>query len=121
MSNIKIERISSQITRELASIFYEEVHNEILKSVTIVDARVTNDLSMAKVYYTYLGDYDRVVIAEELKNASSFLRTELAKRVDLRNTPELRFVYDESTEYGEHIDEIIEEINNENDEIGEIK
>ncbi len=114
MSNIKLERIASQIVRELSSIFYEEVHNEILKNVTIIDARVTNDLSLAKVYYTFLGDYDKVTIAAELKNASSFLRTELAKRMDLSTTPELRFVYDESTEYGEHIDEIIEEIHNEN-------
>ena len=114
MSNIKLERIASQIVRELSSIFYEEVHNEILKNVTIIDARVTNDLSLAKVYYTFLGDYDKVTIAAELKNASSFLRTELAKRMDLRTTPELRFVNDESTEYGEHIDEIIEEIHNEN-------
>ena len=114
MSNIKLERIASQIVRELSSIFYEEVHNEILKNVTIIDARVTNDLSLAKVYYTFLGDYDKVTIAAELKNASSFLRTELAKRMDLRTTPELRFVYDESTEYGEHIDEIIKEIHNEN-------
>ena len=114
MSNIKLERIASQIVRELSSIFYEEVHNEILKNVTIIDARVTNDLSLANVYYTFLGDYDKVTIAAELKNASSFLRTELAKRMDLRTTPELRFVYDESTEYGEHIDEIIEEIHNEN-------
>ena len=116
MSNVKLERLASQIVRELSKIFYEEVHNEILKSVTIIDAKVTNDLSMAKVYYTFLGDYDKVTIAEELKNASSFLRTELAKKIDVRNTPELRFVYDESTEYGEHIDDIIEEIHNENKE-----
>lgn len=113
MSNIKLQRIASSITRELANIFYEEVHNESLKSVTITDVKVSSDLSLAKVYYTFLGDYEKQEIAEELKNASSFLRCELAKRVDLRNTPELRFVYDESTEYGEHIDEIIEEINNE--------
>lgn len=113
MSNIKLERIASQITRELSSVLYEEVNNEHLKSITIVDTKVTNDLSMAKVYYTFMGDFDKIKIADELKKASSFLRTELAKRIDLRNTPELRFVYDESTEYGEHIDEIIEEINNE--------
>ena len=84
MSNIKLERIASQIVRELSSIFYEEVHNEILKNVTIIDARVTNDLSLAKVYYTFLGDYDKVTIAAELKNASSFLRTELANRIRWR-------------------------------------
>lgn len=112
MSNIKLERIASQMIRELSSIIYEEARNEILKNVTITDAKVTNDLSFAKIYYTFLGE-NRIEIAEELKNASSFLRTELAKKMDLRNTPELRFVYDESTEYGEHIDEIIEEIHNE--------
>ena len=116
MSNIKIQRIASTITKELSKIFYEEVHNEILKNVTIIDTKVTNDLSMAKVYYSYLGDYEKNQIADELKKASSFLRCELAKKIDVRNTPELRFVYDESTEYGEHIDEIIEEIHNEANE-----
>ncbi len=113
MSNIKLQRIASQITRELSQIIYEEARNEILKSVTIVDTKVTNDLSLAKVYYTFLGDYDKITIQEELMNASSFFRSLLANRMDLRTTPELRFVYDESTEYGEHIDEIIEEIHNE--------
>ena len=88
----------------------------MLKSITIVDTKVTNDLSMAKVYYTFLGNYEKQEIQDELKKASSFLRCELAKSIDVRNTPELRFVYDESTEYGEHIDEILEEIHNENKE-----
>ena len=116
MSNIKLERIASQIVRELSSIFYEEVHNEILKNVTIIDARVTNDLSLCKVYYTFYGNYEKNEVQKELANASSFLRGELSKRIDIRNTPELRFVYDESTEYGEHIEEIIEEIHKEANE-----
>ena len=113
MSNVKLQRISSELVRQLSNIFFEDVDNEVLKNVTIVDARVTNDLSMARVYYTYFGDFDRKDMAEELKKASPFLRSELAKRMDLRNTPELRFEFDESTLYGEHIDEIIEEIHNE--------
>lgn len=116
MGSIKQSRIASSITRELSKIFHEEVHNEMLKNITIIDTKVTNDLSMAKVYYTFMGNYEKITIQEELKNASSFLRTELAKKIDVRNTPELRFVYDETTEYGEHIDEIIEEIHNENKE-----
>ena len=114
-SNVKLERIASSITRELSEIFFEEVSNSILKNVTIIDTRVTNDLSLAKVYYTFMGNFDKQQITDELKKASSFLRCELAKRLDIRNTPELRFVYDESTEYGEHIEEIIEEIKSEND------
>ena len=100
MTSIKIQRISS----------------ELLKSVTLMEARVTSDLSMARVYYTYIGDYDRKEMADELKKASPFLRSELAKRMDLRNTPELRFEFDESTLYGEHIDEILQEIHSENRE-----
>ena len=57
-----------------------------------------------------------VIMTEELKKASPFLRSELAKRMDLRNTPELRFEFDESTLYGEHIDEILQEIHSENRE-----
>ena len=116
MGSIKLERISSSILRELSSIIYEEVHNDVIRSVTITDARVTNDLSRCKVYYTFYGNYEKNEVQKELANASSFLRGELSKRIDIRNTPELRFVYDESTEYGEHIEEIIEEIHKEANE-----
>ena len=116
MSNIRLQRIASELIRHLSNILFEEADNEMLKSVTLIEARVTNDLSMAKVYYTYIGDYDRKEMAEELKKASPFLRSELAKSMDLRNTPELRFEFDESTLYGEHIDEIIQEIHSENRE-----
>ena len=116
MSSIKIQRISSELLRHLSNIIFEEVDNEMLKSVTLMEARVTSDLSMARVYYTYIGDYDRKEMAEELKKASPFLRSELAKRIDLRNTPALRCEFDESTLYGEHIDEILQEIHSENRE-----
>ena len=78
MSSIKIQRISSELLRHLSNIIFEEVDNEMLKSVTLMEARVTSDLSMARVYYTYIGDYDRKEMAEELKKASPFLRSELA-------------------------------------------
>ena len=110
MSSIKIQRISSELLRHLSNIIFEEVDNEMLKSVTLMEARVTSDLSMARVYYTYIGDYDRKEMAEELKKASPFLRSELAKRMNLRNTPELIFEIDDSMEYGAKIDSILKEI-----------
>ena len=64
--------------------------------------------------YISTGEILRKEMAEELKKASPFLRSELAKRMNLRTTPELRFEFDESTLYGEHIDEIIQEIHSEN-------
>ena len=72
MSSIKIQRISSELLRHLSNIIFEEVDNEMLKSVTLMEARVTSDLSMARVYYTYIGDYDRKEMTEELKKASPF-------------------------------------------------
>jgi len=112
MSKIKLERIGSHIVRELSSILHDEARNEVLRNVTITAVDVSADISVAKVYYTYLGDYDRAFIDEELKHASSFLRTELAERIDIRHTPELRFYFDESVAYGTNIERILKEINN---------
>ncbi|NLL01923.1 MAG: 30S ribosome-binding factor RbfA [Mollicutes bacterium] len=112
MNKIKLERIGSQITKELSEIIFEEAKSEILKCITITATEVSNDLGLAKVYYTYLGEYDRKYMQDELDNASKYLRTELAERIDIRHTPELRFVYDESIEYGANIEKIIAEIHN---------
>ena len=70
MSSIKIQRISSELLRHLSNIIFEEVDNEMLKSVTLMEARVTSDLSMARVYYTYIGDYDRKEIKKDLNSLS---------------------------------------------------
>ena len=112
MSKVKLERMASQFTREISNIIHSEVKNEVLKSITITDAEVSADLGVAKIYYTFLGDYEKDFVAEELKKASSFLRTELAERLDIRHTPELRFKFDESIAYGTNIERILNEINN---------
>ena len=111
MNRIKLERIGAQILRELSQIIHEEAKNEALQSITITAVDVANDLGSAKVYYTFFGTYERDFIETELKNASSFLRTELAERIDIRHTPELRFVFDQSIEYGTNIERILEEVN----------
>lgn len=110
MSKIKTERIGSQIIKELSEIILEEAKSEILKGVTITAADVTSDLGLAKIYYTYLGDYDKKEVQEELNKASSFLRTELAERMDIRHTPNLRFIFDNSIEYGTNIEKILADI-----------
>ena len=112
--SIKIDRIASQITKELSGIIYENVKNEMLKDINITAVHVTPDVSVAKVYYTFLGEHDKDLFAEELKKASGYLRSELAERIEIRHTPELRFQYDESIEYGANIERILGEINNEN-------
>ncbi len=109
--NLKGERVASAIVQELGNILLTEVNDEDLKNVTITYATVTNDLSFAKVYFTTLDDEKRDKVIKDMNNASSYFRTELAKRIDIRHMPEIRFIYDESIEYGSKIEKIIEEIN----------
>ena len=75
------------------------------------DVDITNDLSHAKVYITVLNDSERESTLKALNNARGFIEIELSKRVEIRKMPELKFVYDESIEYGNNIENIIERIN----------
>lgn len=110
MSKIKIERIASQIVRELSNIIFTEVKDEKIKSITITATDVTSDLGLAKIYYTYLGDYSREEVQDELTKAAPFLRTKLAETIDIRHTPALKFIFDESIEYGANIEKILKDI-----------
>ena len=108
--SIKAERISDALIEQISYILEHEVKNEDINFVTITDVHVTNDLALAKVYYTVLDDSKKEVTAKALKSASGFIRHELRDRVDIRQIPELRFIYDESIEYGNRIESILEEI-----------
>lgn len=111
MNNIRVGRISSNILRELSSIMLLEARDETLKHITLTGCEVTNDLSYAKVYYTYMGDETEEAVSKNLIEAAPYLRTKLAEKIDdLRKMPELRFYKDESIEYGNRIEQILKEI-----------
>lgn len=111
MNNIRVGRISSEVLRELSQIMILEARDETLKHVTLTGCEVTNDLSYAKVYYTYMGNESAEDVAQNLKVAEPYLRTKLAAKIrDLRKMPELRFIVDESIEYGNNIERILTEI-----------
>ena len=109
--NIKIERINHMIREEVSKILMLEIKDEDIKFVTVADCDTSNDLSYAKIYVTVLEQEKKEETLKALNKASSFIRSELAKRIDIRNIPELKFYYDESIDYGEKIDKIIDEIN----------
>ena len=111
-NNVKIERLNHAFQEEISMILMTEIKDEDIKFVTITDVDITNDLSYAKVYFTVLDDNKRNSTLEALNNAASFIRGELSKRVQVRHTPELKFIYDTSIDYGKHIEDIIEDINN---------
>ncbi len=110
--SIKIDRLNNMFVEEISKIIHEEIKDNDVGFVTITDARVTNDLSFAKVYVTSLSsDKDKSIKA--LNKASGFIRSLLCDRINIRKMPEIHFVYDESIEYGKKIEDIIERINNE--------
>lgn len=110
MANVKIERLNHAIQEEISMILMREIKDENIKFVTITGVDTTSDLSFAKVYYTVLDQDKKEETKKSLEKASSFIRTKLAERIEVRHTPELKFIYDTSIAYGEHIERIIEEI-----------
>lgn len=113
MKNIKIERLNHNYQEVISSILMLEVKDNDIKFVTITGVEVTNDLSFAKVYYTVLDESKKESTAIALEKAAPFIRSKLAEKIEVRHTPELRFVFDNSIAYGEHIDELIKKINEE--------
>ena len=114
MAGYKIARIASEIEKNISNILANEANDSLLKTITVTGCEVTNDLSFAKVYFTSMSDLSKEQLEKELEEASSYLRGELSKRIDIRHTPKLRFVFDTSIEYGNKIEKIIESIH-END------
>lgn len=113
MPSHKIAKISSDMMRVISEILYEDARDELLKTITITGCKVSRDLSYAKVYFTALSDLDKKTLEREVNEAASFIRGKVSEKLDLRHTPILEFVYDESIEYGNRIESIIKEIHEE--------
>ncbi|AXK51262.1 30S ribosome-binding factor RbfA [Spiroplasma alleghenense] len=112
--DIKVERLNSSILRELSLIFSKEFHdNETMRSISVKEVRLTNDLSHAKVFYSHLIDsISKEEVIEELKSKSKEVRHKLAGKVEMKFVPELEFIYDESLSNANKIEEILKNIKN---------
>ena len=107
MNNIRAERVGEQMKQEIMDI----VKDPRVGFLTITDVELTNDLSQAKVYLTVLGNDKEVDNTfKALHKATGFIKSELGSRMRLRIIPELTFEYDESIEYGNKIERMIQEL-----------
>ncbi|SES93718.1 30S ribosome-binding factor RbfA [[Clostridium] polysaccharolyticum] len=111
-NSIKNTRINGEVQKELSRIISMEVKDPRINPMTsVVSVEVTPDLKFAKAYISVLGDEEsRQATKEGLKKAGPFIRSQLAKRLNLRNTPELTFILDQSIEYGVNMSKMIEEV-----------
>ena len=108
MASNRINRINEEIRKELANLFRELKDPRIssgLVSITRVDT--TGDLRYARVYVSALDKDSEPQVMKGLKSASGFLRREIGHRLQLRYTPELQFIADDSIAYGAHILEVL--------------
>ena len=110
MANYRRGRINDEMKKELAAIL-REVKDPRVKDafVSVTGAEVTADLKYAKIFYSALRGEDKE-IARGLKSSSAFIRGELARRLNLRITPELTFIRDTSLAHGAHIASLLHQI-----------
>lgn len=110
-NNNRIGRIDEEYRKELSQIIGYELKNpNVTGMISVTKVKVTPDLKYAKVYISILNSKNIKETMEGLKKSTGFIRSELAKRINLRNTPELIFEIDDSMEYGAKIDSILKEI-----------
>ena len=114
---IRQRKIADQIKKYLSQLIDRRVKDPRKGFITLTHVKITGDLRIATVYYTCLGDQEeRKNSHEALESAKNFLRNELSPLLKMRFTPELRFFYDESLEYSEHINELIKKIHQRDEE-----
>jgi ribosome-binding factor A len=111
-NSIKNTRINMEVQRELSEIIRLEIKDpRIHPMTTVVDVQVTPDLKYCKAFISILGDEEAgKATIEGLKSAEGYIRRELARRVNLRNTPEIKFILDQSIEYGVNMSRLIDEV-----------
>ena len=111
-NSIKNTRINAEVQKELANLIRSEIKDPRVGQMTCVtDVEVAPDLKTCKVWVSTLGD--EAVLDETikgLKNAEGFLRRQLASNLNLRNTPELRFIPDTSIEYGMKMNKLLDDV-----------
>ena len=110
-NSIKNTRINSEVQRELANIIRGEIKDPRIHPLTsVVTAEVAPDLKTCKAYISVLGDQEaQEKTLEGLNSAVGYIRRQLARNLNLSNTPEIRFIMDQSIEYGVHMSRLIDE------------
>ena len=118
MANHHIDRINDDIRRVLAEKLREVKDPRVQQGamITVTHTDTTNDLRYCKVYISVLGDYDPKQLRVGLRSVAGWLRRELGSALNLRYTPELTFIMDDSIAHGAYINQLISELDIQHDE-----
>ena len=107
----RLNRIDEEMKKEISHIItYDLKDPNITGLISVTKVKVSGDLKYAKVYVSMLNAKDNKQVLAALKKSAGFVRTEVAKRINLRITPEIIFIFDDSIEYGARIDTILKNV-----------
>ena len=117
-NSIKNTRINGEVMKELSLIIRQEIKDPRIHMMTsVTSVEVAPDLKTCKAYISVMGsDEEKKDTIAGLRSAEGYVRRQLAKRLNLRNTPEIQFVLDQSIEYVVHMSRLIDEVNKETPE-----
>lgn len=111
MAGYRRGRINEELVRELSSIIREVKDPRVSNAlISITAADVTADMKYAKVYFSCIGQTNKAEVKKGLESASGFIRKQVALRLNLRQTPELKFFPDDSIEYGANINRLLKQV-----------
>jgi len=110
----RADRVGGEVQRELSDLLLKEIRDPRLDSVTILRVSITDDLRSARIYFSVAEGEERKLSAlAGFKSASGYLRRKLSHRLELRNMPQLEFLYDESFDRATKLNKVLREIRNE--------
>ncbi len=105
------ERLEQDVKIALSNIItYEVKEPSVTGLISVTDVKITPDQKYAKVYISIFGKQNKQKVIDALKKATGFIKLELGKRVRMRNIPSIMFELDDSIEYGDHMDKLIDEV-----------
>lgn len=119
--SIKQERVAEKIRQILSELLMREVSDPRLQSITVTEVKVDPEIMFARVYVNALGDESREKeVMQGLKRANSFLRRQVAGRLNIRTAPELRFVWDKALAEGDKVERLLNKLDIQPDHIHDV-
>lgn len=117
-NSVKNTRVNGEVMRVLAEVIRSEIKDPRINPMTsVVAVEVAPDLKICKAWISVLGNEEsQKDTLAGLKSAEGYIRNQLARKINLRNTPEIRFIIDQSIEYGVNMSRMIDEVNRADDE-----
>lgn len=110
-SYTRSERVGGEIQKIISEILRKDISDPRLNRVTISGVKMSKDLRTARIYFTLIeGKYTREDAAEGFASALGYIKRALGSQLGLRYMPGIRFFYDESFDYGSHIDKVLKTI-----------